>query len=173
MANKYWHVLHCSSPPITDKKSLSLVQTNIFLFVHFTQPTNNFYWRARLPDIRNGLLGFRPEFVDSIDFFINLLPYTTEVNQFDIVNNFQYSFDMIFGLVPFLRRPVSQSEQLSAVQCHTGIPPPPQYWTIEQWGSAHWGCRPYSHLLPHFFPLCGANYVSDTRHVHLVDTLAA
>ena len=58
---------------------------------------------------------------------------------------------MIFGLVPFLCRPVSQSEQLSAVQCHTGIlvPPPPQYWTIEQWASAATILPPP----PPFFPI--------------------
>ena len=74
---------------------------------------------------------------------------------------------MIFGLVPLPDRPVSQSEQLSDVW----TPWSPASSILDHW-ALHTGAAPYSHLLPHIFPLCSANYVSETRHVHLVDTLA-
>ena len=73
---------------------------------------------------------------------------------------------MIFGLVPLPDRPVSQSEQLSDVW----TPWSPASSILDHW-ALHTGAAPYSHLLPHIFPLCSANYVSETRHVHLVDTL--
>ena len=74
---------------------------------------------------------------------------------------------MIFGLVPLPDRPVSQSEQLSVVWTLWS----PASSILDHW-ALHTGAAPYSHLLPHIFPLCSANCVSETRHVHLVDTLA-
>ena len=152
MANKYWHVLHCCRPQ--DKKS-----TQIYFFLyntHYSITIPQLLWFCPLTFTRS--LFWVSELLDSIE---------SKVNQFDIVNNFQYSFDMIFGLVPLPDRPVSQSEQLSVVWTLWS----PASSILDHW-ALHTGAAPYSHLLPHFFPLCGANYVSDTRHVHLVDTLA-
>lgn len=111
MANKYWHVLHCSRPPITDKKSLS----------------KQIYFHSYICPTTHGL-GF-------ITFII--LPYATvcKVRSTNLISLIISNILLIWYLA-WCHCPAApchnQSNCLWSSVTPVILSPPPQYWTIEQ-----------------------------------------
>ena len=120
-------MLPTSRPPITDKKSHVLIPAHEFLSPNQHHFLNPFHL---------------------IRILETCYILESKVNQFDIVNNFQYSFDMIFGLVPVLACP---GVTIRAIVCGMDTSDPPRLLNIGPLSTAH--CPTHHPPPPPFFPI--------------------